>query len=260
MEISDVRVKLIREPNDRLKAVCSITLDGEFVVRDLKVVEGAQGLFVAMPSRKLSAHCPKCRQKNHLRARFCNECGAKLPPTRAQSDADGRVRLHRDIAHPINSDFREIVQTRVIEGFQAELEASKQPGYRPADLEPEEGEEPETSTADDTRSEYDSLIAGLEGRQRDSRDEGRERHHAERRETPRRKEAPQRRETPAGAPARESSAAGSEREAPRRPPVRDDAPKVPAVPVAADRRASVSPPPRPSDDEQSETPFGMGIL
>ena len=92
MEISDVRVKLMDNATDRLKAVCSVTFDGEFVVRDLKVVDGTNGLFVAMPSRKLAVHCPQCRHKNHLRARFCNDCGAKLPPNRVAADANGRVR------------------------------------------------------------------------------------------------------------------------------------------------------------------------
>lgn len=120
MEITDIRIKLIQEPNDRLKAVCSITLGDAFVVRDLKVVEGTQGLFVAMPSRKLTVHCPKCRSKNHLRARFCNDCGGKLPAVDASPESDGRSRLHRDIAHPINSEFREVVQAKVLERYEAE--------------------------------------------------------------------------------------------------------------------------------------------
>ncbi len=165
MEISDIRVKLIQDASDRLKAVCSITLDDEFVVRDLKVVEGTNGLFVAMPSRKLSVHCPQCRGKNHLRARFCNECGAKLPPARATGDAAGRLRMHRDIAHPINPTFREIVQSRVIEKYRAEAELSKNPDYVPVDIDAD-FEEKVQEISEDTGSqyapsEYDQLIAGL---------------------------------------------------------------------------------------------------
>ena len=58
MEITEVRVKLMDEPGERLQAFCSITFDDAFVVRDLKIIEGATGPFVAMPSRKLTAHCP----------------------------------------------------------------------------------------------------------------------------------------------------------------------------------------------------------
>lgn len=165
MEISDIRVKLIQDSSDRLKAVCSITLDDEFVVRDLKVVEGTNGLFVAMPSRKLSVHCPQCRGKNHLRARFCNECGAKLPPTRAGGDAAGRLRMHRDIAHPINPTFREIMQNSVIEKYKAESELAKSPDYAPVDIDADYEEKvveaPVESESTYGPSEYDQLIAGL---------------------------------------------------------------------------------------------------
>ena len=77
MEITEVRVKLMDEGGERLQAFCSITLDDAFVVRDLKIIEGATGPFVAMPSRKLTAHCPQCGCKNHLRAAFCNQCGGR---------------------------------------------------------------------------------------------------------------------------------------------------------------------------------------
>jgi len=54
VEITEVRIKLMEDPHDRLKAFCSITLDGMFVIRDLKIIQGAKGPFVAMPSRKLT--------------------------------------------------------------------------------------------------------------------------------------------------------------------------------------------------------------
>ena len=76
MEISEVRVKLVANQDDRLKAFCSMTLDNEFVIRDVKIIEGTGGLFVAMPSRKMSDHCGKCGGKNHLRAKFCTNCGS----------------------------------------------------------------------------------------------------------------------------------------------------------------------------------------
>jgi len=170
MEITDVRVKLMDNAADRLKAVCSVTFDEEFVVRDMKVVDGTNGLFVAMPSRKLAVHCPQCRHKNHLRARFCNDCGAKLPPHRASADANGRVRLHRDIAHPINPAFRELVQTKIIERYTAERELAGQPGYQPTDLDAEHDEIADTLDVQDAHdvpvviseiTEYDALIASL---------------------------------------------------------------------------------------------------
>ena len=134
MEISEVRVKMVQNKDDRLKGFCSMTIDNEFVVRDIKVIEGTSGLFVAMPSRKMSDHCGKCGGKNHLRARFCNNCGAQLQENRARKDTKGRMKLHADIAHPINAECRKKIQETIVEAFEEEIEKSKQPGYKPLDM------------------------------------------------------------------------------------------------------------------------------
>lgn len=129
MEITEVRIKLMEDPGERLKAFCSITFDNCFVVRDLKIIDGSNGPFVAMPSRKLTAHCARCGMKNHLRAQYCNQCGAGLTQDRMPLDADGRAKLYADIAHPINSYCREMIQDHVIGEFYEEIERSKQPDY-----------------------------------------------------------------------------------------------------------------------------------
>jgi stage V sporulation protein G len=129
MEITEVRIKLTEDSDDRLQAFCSITFDDCFVVRDLKIIEGTNGPFVAMPSRKLTSHCQRCGCKNHLRACYCNQCGGKLNPDRAARDHEGRAKLYADIAHPVNSKCREQIQDRVISAYQKELELSRQPGY-----------------------------------------------------------------------------------------------------------------------------------
>ena len=82
MQITDVRVRKVAKEG-KLKAVVSITMDDEFVVHDIKVIEGEKGLFIAMPSRKA---------------------------------ADGE---YRDIAHPINSDTRNMIQTLILEQYEA---------------------------------------------------------------------------------------------------------------------------------------------
>jgi stage V sporulation protein G len=127
--ITEVRIKLMEDNNERLQAFCSVTFDDAFVVRDLKIIEGTTGSFVAMPSRKLADRCNQCGCKNHLRARFCNQCGGRLDEDRATRAADGRAKLHADIAHPINSACREVIQGAVIRAFQEERERAKQPGY-----------------------------------------------------------------------------------------------------------------------------------
>ena len=81
MQITDVRVRKI-EKEGKMKAIVSITLDNEFVIHDIKVIEGEKGLFIAMPSRKA---------------------------------VDGE---YRDIAHPINSDTRERIQEMILEKYQ----------------------------------------------------------------------------------------------------------------------------------------------
>lgn len=87
MQITDVRVRKVSKEG-KMKAVVSITIDNEFVVHDIKVIEGDKGLFIAMPSRKAG---------------------------------DGE---YRDIAHPINSDTRERIQRIILEKYEiAALEA-----------------------------------------------------------------------------------------------------------------------------------------
>jgi stage V sporulation protein G len=144
--ITEVRIKLMEDSheNERLQAFCSVTFDDAFVIRDLKIIEGTKGSFVAMPSRKLTDRCPGCGCKNHLRARFCNSCGSKLDEDRATRDADGRVKLHADIAHPINSACREVIQGAVLKAFAAEKEKAKLPGY--------------ICTYDDFDSDYDGPL------------------------------------------------------------------------------------------------------
>ena len=81
MQVTDVRVRKI-EKDGKMKAIVSITLDNEFVIHDIKIIDGEKGLFIAMPSKK---------------------------------GADGE---YRDIAHPINSDTRVMLQDVILEAFE----------------------------------------------------------------------------------------------------------------------------------------------
>lgn len=130
MKVTEVRIKLTGETDDRLLAFCSVTFDDCFVVRDLKVIGGPTGPFVAMPSRKLTGHCPKCRAKNNLRCNFCNQCGTDLSRESSFQTRDSHTRLYADIAHPINAECREMIQRKVIEEFNEEMQRSKLPGYQ----------------------------------------------------------------------------------------------------------------------------------
>lgn len=88
MQITDVRIRKV-EKDGKMKAVVSITIDEEFVVHDIKIIEGEKGLFIAMPSRKA---------------------------------ADGE---YRDIAHPINSGTRERIQKLILEKYEETLVAEE---------------------------------------------------------------------------------------------------------------------------------------
>lgn len=85
MQITDIRIRSV-EKEGKMKAVVSITIDDEFVVHDIKIIEGEKGMFIAMPSRKA---------------------------------ADGE---YRDIAHPINTATRERLQSMILSKFQESLE------------------------------------------------------------------------------------------------------------------------------------------
>ena len=146
MKITEVRVRLVRNKDERLKAFCSMTLDNEFVVRDVKVIAGMDGYFVAMPSRKMSDRCERCGGKNHLRAKFCNNCGASLSTNRAKKGPKGKLRLHADIAHPINARCRESIQHTVVAAFKKELERARQPGYKPTQMDEPDDDVPEMAT------------------------------------------------------------------------------------------------------------------
>ncbi len=134
--ITEVRVKLTEDPRNKLRAYASVTIDDAFVIRDLKIIDGAKGPFVAMPSRKLSDHCPRCQHKNHMRARYCNQCGGELDGDRAPRDGRGRARLYADLAHPINSNTRIELHKAVVRAYQEEVEAQRSAGsnYRPKDF------------------------------------------------------------------------------------------------------------------------------
>lgn len=130
MDITEVRIKLMDSSEDRLRAFCSITLDHAFVVRDLKIIEGSNGPFVAMPSRKMTARCGRCGSKNHMRSNYCNQCGKRLRGAQDLQDIEGASnKLYADIAHPVNQACRDLIQHAVIREYRLELERAEQPGY-----------------------------------------------------------------------------------------------------------------------------------
>jgi len=120
VEITEVRVYLKDSEDKKLKAYVTVTFDDAFVVRDLKIIDGNKGLFVAMPSRKSKESCPQCRQKNVVKSKYCTQCGCQLP-VREYSENDYK-NDHKDIAHPITVEAREYIQGKVLGAYEEELE------------------------------------------------------------------------------------------------------------------------------------------
>ena len=85
MKITDVRIRLVNTEDNKLKAVASVTIDDCFVIHDIKVIESAEGAFIAMPSRKTN---------------------------------DGE---YKDIAHPLNTETREILKHAILSAYYDEL-------------------------------------------------------------------------------------------------------------------------------------------
>ena len=124
MEITEVRVVLKDGGNKKLKAYATVTFDNCFVVRNIKVIEGNSGLFVAMPARKNRQFCPRCGKKIEMRSRYCSYCGAQLPPLPQPQDKS--LQTHQDIAHPINQQFRDYLQKKVLDAYYQEKEKTQQ--------------------------------------------------------------------------------------------------------------------------------------
>ncbi|MCU0651594.1 MAG: septation protein SpoVG family protein [Candidatus Omnitrophica bacterium] len=120
MEITEVRMFLKDSPDKKLKAYATVTFDNCFVVRNIKVIEGTKGVFIAMPSRKIKQPCSKCGFKNEARSKYCNQCAAQLPivPVTTTADANNGVQSdQKDIAHPITQSFRDYLQKRILDAY-----------------------------------------------------------------------------------------------------------------------------------------------
>lgn len=124
MKVTEVRIYPKEEGDKKLRAFATLTFDDCFVVRDIKIIEGTKGYFVAMPSRRMKEACPKCGHRNAVRSRYCNQCGAGLPPPPLESERelDPTVRQseHKDVAHPITAECREYIQRTVLEAYHKE--------------------------------------------------------------------------------------------------------------------------------------------
>ncbi len=131
MEITEVRIFPSESKDGKLKAFATMTFDDWFVVRNVKIIQGNNGLFVAMPSRKAVDSCNKCGMKNARGSRFCNQCGNNLParPAHETAEADKRSNEHMDIAHPITQECRIYIQEKVLAAYNGEKGKQEAEGH-----------------------------------------------------------------------------------------------------------------------------------
>ena len=120
MKITRVAVSFERSAGSKkseVLAYCTIEIDGCAVIHELKIIRRLDRLFVQMPSRKLMDHCPKCCAKNHLKARYCNQCGERLAYKRFSCFDNGRPNLYMDIMHPITPECRDQITVAVLAAY-----------------------------------------------------------------------------------------------------------------------------------------------
>ena len=125
MEITEIRVFQKEGQDKKLKAYTTVTFDNSFVVRNIKVIQGSNGLFIAMPSRKIKRLCRKCHFKNEVGSKFCNHCGTPIRSEHQGSEFSDTKTEHRDIAHPITQKFREYLQMKILEAYEKEVAAGE---------------------------------------------------------------------------------------------------------------------------------------
>ncbi len=155
MEITDVRVRLASRKRDKVKAFASVTFDSCFVVRNIRLIEGNNGLFLAMPSEEARKSCPQCTSRIPWSSRFCPRCGAHLGDNAVVASAK---QGSRDLAHPINQETREYITSRVIEAYN-EILAESPPSLSEETEEVEEKEEKEEVTGEETESRIEEEVS-----------------------------------------------------------------------------------------------------
>ncbi len=121
MEISNIQLDIVDNPTGKLRAFCSMTINDQFVVKNFKVIEGNHGLFVAMPSRKLTKPCYNCDNRVFRNANYCDRCGKKFGE-RGDSGHYDSEESHTDIAFPIQESFREQLEDRILGEYRSRVE------------------------------------------------------------------------------------------------------------------------------------------
>ena len=113
MKITEIRMKPDSNPNSRVLAYCSITLDRMVVVHNIKVIMGEGGPFVSMPTTKHRQPCDKCEKKIDCGSNFCNCCGVENPHGKLEEP----TRQFHEVAHPITQACKDQLHSVILETY-----------------------------------------------------------------------------------------------------------------------------------------------
>lgn len=141
MQVTEARIYLKSsravdgvDPNDSFLAYATIVIDDALCIDGLKVLKGKDGrLFLGMPTKRVTYPCGRCRTSNGLADHFCRHCSSKLDRDAvlaAHAGPEGKVALHKSVAHPVHSACREMIEDAVLEMYYDAEEAAKKASAR----------------------------------------------------------------------------------------------------------------------------------
>lgn len=125
MTITDVRVSL-DGTNDRVLVYCSFVIDGCFVVKNAKIVEGNHGRVVSMPNDPFRTKCPNCSKRVPVTDHFCGRCGVDQEDNRAPLDDRGYPRHYADVCHPTTAECRKIIEDALFAAYEKSVSQLKE--------------------------------------------------------------------------------------------------------------------------------------
>lgn len=111
IRITEITIRKPQYPDSRLLAFVTVVFENSFAVSDLRLLQLKDGPFLAMPSKKASAPCEKCKRKNTFDCRYCGKCGELL---------GFRTEEHFDVSFPINNEFRKFMLNSILTKYKEE--------------------------------------------------------------------------------------------------------------------------------------------
>lgn len=112
MKITEITINRAEQDNTRLLGFVTVVMDDVLVIRDIKIINGTQERFIAMPSRKIMIKCPECKGKCAILDNYCHSCGIKN-----NFDPDKYDKIYADVVHPIDSGFRIYLQEAILKEY-----------------------------------------------------------------------------------------------------------------------------------------------